>query len=399
MSTATFDVSAVRAQFTALDRPLAFFDGPGGTQCPDAVIEAIAGYLRESNANIGGAVRDEPADRRARRARARRAAAFLGCTPEEVAFGAEHDRAQLPAHAGVRAEWTQGDEIVVTKLDHDANIAPWLELAHDLGSSSASSGSRTSSRSTRRPRTPALARGRASSHSRSPRTRSAPRPTSADRGARARGRRARVGRRRALRAARPDRRRGLGRRRPHLLAVQVLRASPGLPSESTSCWSRGGRTRSAPRERAGRTSVRAGNARSTSCSAGSSRPWSTSTRSAGSDPGARARARRAVSRRAARRCRALWPADDERTSADLLLQPSRAVAGVGRRHSSPSAASRSGTATTTPLETMRHLGLDDGAVRAGSCTTTPRTRSTGCSPLSTPSVDVADTDYSGTPLS
>ena len=53
MSTAVLDITSVRARFSALDRRLAFFDGPGGTQCPDEVIDAIATYLRESNANIG----------------------------------------------------------------------------------------------------------------------------------------------------------------------------------------------------------------------------------------------------------------------------------------------------------------------------------------------------------
>ena len=54
MSTVALDVAAVRARFSALDRPTAFFDGPGGTQAPDEVIEAMASYLRESNANLGG---------------------------------------------------------------------------------------------------------------------------------------------------------------------------------------------------------------------------------------------------------------------------------------------------------------------------------------------------------
>ena len=54
MSTVAFDVAAVRARFAALQRPTAFFDGPGGTQVPDSVIEAVAGYLREANANLGG---------------------------------------------------------------------------------------------------------------------------------------------------------------------------------------------------------------------------------------------------------------------------------------------------------------------------------------------------------
>jgi selenocysteine lyase/cysteine desulfurase len=53
VSTTLLDVEAVRGRFTALQRPLAFFDGPGGTQCPDEVIDAIAGYMRDSNANVG----------------------------------------------------------------------------------------------------------------------------------------------------------------------------------------------------------------------------------------------------------------------------------------------------------------------------------------------------------
>src|SRR2546430_6225905 len=53
MATTAFDVDAARARFSALARPLAFFDGPGGTQCPDEVIDAIAAYLREANANVG----------------------------------------------------------------------------------------------------------------------------------------------------------------------------------------------------------------------------------------------------------------------------------------------------------------------------------------------------------
>ena len=54
MSTVTFDVEAVRARFSALRQPIAFFDGPGGTQVPDSVIDAVASYYREANANVGG---------------------------------------------------------------------------------------------------------------------------------------------------------------------------------------------------------------------------------------------------------------------------------------------------------------------------------------------------------
>ena len=85
MSTATLDVHAVRARFSALDRALAFFDGPGGTQCPDVVIEAISTYLRESNANIGAPYEtSQRTDELVGRSR-ERDASFLGCTSEEVA--------------------------------------------------------------------------------------------------------------------------------------------------------------------------------------------------------------------------------------------------------------------------------------------------------------------------
>ena len=86
-TTVAYDVDAVRAQFSALRRPLAFFDGPGGTQCPDEVIDAIAGYLRESNANTGAPYEtSRRTDALIAHAR-QRAAGFLGCSDEEVAFG------------------------------------------------------------------------------------------------------------------------------------------------------------------------------------------------------------------------------------------------------------------------------------------------------------------------
>ena len=87
MSTTLLDVDAVRARFTALDRRLAFFDGPGGTQCPDEVIDAIADYLRSDNANIGAPYEtSRRTDALVARAR-EQAGTFLGCAPEEVAFG------------------------------------------------------------------------------------------------------------------------------------------------------------------------------------------------------------------------------------------------------------------------------------------------------------------------
>ncbi len=88
MSTVALDVDAVRARFSALDGPTAYFDAPGGTQCPDSVIDAIAGYLRTSNANLGGAfAKSRDSDALVAHARDA-AAAFLGCGPHEAIFGA-----------------------------------------------------------------------------------------------------------------------------------------------------------------------------------------------------------------------------------------------------------------------------------------------------------------------
>ena len=82
MSTTLLDVDAVRARFTALDRPLAFFDGPGGTQCPDEVIDAIADYMRHSNANIGAPYEPSRLTDALVEDSRERAASFLGCAPD-----------------------------------------------------------------------------------------------------------------------------------------------------------------------------------------------------------------------------------------------------------------------------------------------------------------------------
>ena len=126
-------VEAVRERFSALDQPLAFFDGPGGTQVPDSVIEAIADYLRESNANIGAPYgtsrRTDALVERAHEA----AAELLNAAPEEIAFGPNMTTLNFALTRTAAREWSPGDEIVCTKLDHDGNVAPWLEVAHDLG--------------------------------------------------------------------------------------------------------------------------------------------------------------------------------------------------------------------------------------------------------------------------
>ena len=126
-------ITDVRHRFSALAQGTVFFDGPGGTQVPDEVIEAIAGYLRESNANLGGAFeRSRRSDLLVGEAR-RAAAGFLGCGAEEIVFGANMTTLNFVLSRTVGRELSAGDEIVVTKLDHDGNVSPWLELAHDLG--------------------------------------------------------------------------------------------------------------------------------------------------------------------------------------------------------------------------------------------------------------------------
>ncbi len=133
MSTTLLDVAAVRARFTALDRRLAFFDGPGGTQCPDEVIDAVAEYLRHDNANIGAPYETSRRTDALVDAAHERAGAFLGCDPGEVAFGQSMTALNFLLTRALARELEAGDEVLVTRLDHDANVAPWLALADDIG--------------------------------------------------------------------------------------------------------------------------------------------------------------------------------------------------------------------------------------------------------------------------
>src|SRR3954470_23094560 len=132
MATTALDLEAVRAQFPALASGVAFLDGPGGTQCPHSVIDAIAAYLRESNANLGGAfAASRRSDELVELAHVT-AARFLGCQPEETVFGQNMTTLNFALTRALGRTLAAGDEILVTRLDHDGNVAPWLELAHDL---------------------------------------------------------------------------------------------------------------------------------------------------------------------------------------------------------------------------------------------------------------------------
>jgi len=132
VSTLTLDVEAVRGRFSALRRELALFDAPGGTQCPDSVIDAMAAYLRSSNANVGGPYAPSR-ETEALIADARLAAAeWMGCSSEELGFGANMTTLNFTLTRTLGRELDAGDEIIVTRLDHDGNVSPWLELARDL---------------------------------------------------------------------------------------------------------------------------------------------------------------------------------------------------------------------------------------------------------------------------
>jgi cysteine desulfurase family protein (TIGR01976 family) len=132
------DLTSVRWRFSALGRhvngfPAVYLDGPGGSQTPDAVARAMSDYLLGANANLGGPfVTSVDSDELVYEAHAA-AAQFLGCAEDEVVFGANTTTINfLLAHAVART-LEPGDEIVVTELDHDANVSPWLLVAGDRG--------------------------------------------------------------------------------------------------------------------------------------------------------------------------------------------------------------------------------------------------------------------------
>ena len=128
-----FDVPYVRRQFPALERtidgrPAAYFDSPGGTQVPQRVVEAVTDYLVNHNSNTGGFfaatietdhlladARDALAD-------------FLGCDWDEVVFGANTTTLNFLLAHGLARDLSEGDEVVITEIDHEANRGPWLSL-------------------------------------------------------------------------------------------------------------------------------------------------------------------------------------------------------------------------------------------------------------------------------
>lgn len=129
----SLDLTWIRAQFPALaqemnGRPVVFFDGPGGTQVPQRVIDAMSEYLTLHNSNTHGAfAASRRTDAIIDAARAAMAD-FLGCDADEVVFGPNMTTLTFAISRAFGREIRPGDEIVVTRLDHDANVAPWQAL-------------------------------------------------------------------------------------------------------------------------------------------------------------------------------------------------------------------------------------------------------------------------------
>ncbi|QQE81050.1 cysteine desulfurase-like protein [Alicyclobacillus sp. SO9] len=133
-----FPVQSVRRMFPALNRrykgyKVVYFDGPGGSQVVQPAVDAMVRYMTDGGANLHGAF-SSSVETEAMIADARRlAAAFLHANPDEIAFGPNMTTLNLSISRALSRTWQPGDEIVVTELDHRANVDPWIRAAQDKG--------------------------------------------------------------------------------------------------------------------------------------------------------------------------------------------------------------------------------------------------------------------------
>jgi len=133
MSTTLLDVQALRRRFSSLQGDFVFLDAPGGSQVPDEVGEAIARSLREASANIGATYETSHRVEAILAGARADAARFLNCLADDVVFGANMTVLDFALSRTAARDWREGDRILVSRLDHDGGVAPWIELAADRG--------------------------------------------------------------------------------------------------------------------------------------------------------------------------------------------------------------------------------------------------------------------------
>jgi len=133
MSATVLDVAALRERFSSLRDGFVYLDAPGGSQVPDEVGRAIADALRDASGNLGAPYatgrRVEAIVERARADAGR----FLNCSPDDVVFGTNMTVLDFTLSRTASRDWKAGDRILVSRLDHDGGVAPWIELAADRG--------------------------------------------------------------------------------------------------------------------------------------------------------------------------------------------------------------------------------------------------------------------------
>ncbi len=133
------DIDSIRSRFPALARtldgtPVVYADGPGGTQVPDTVIEAMAGFLARGGSNLGGPfVTSEETAGVVAAARSAVVDLLNASSPEEIVFGQNMTSLTFALGRALARTWRPGDEIVCTRLDHDANVSSWMEAAAEAG--------------------------------------------------------------------------------------------------------------------------------------------------------------------------------------------------------------------------------------------------------------------------
>ena len=133
MTTTLFDVNAARKRFSSLQDGFVYLDAPGGSQVPDEVGEAMATALRVASGNLGAPyATGERVEAILYQARAD-AGRFLNCSGDDVVFGANMTTLDFALSRTASRDWQQGDKILVSRLDHDGGVAPWVELAADRG--------------------------------------------------------------------------------------------------------------------------------------------------------------------------------------------------------------------------------------------------------------------------